>query len=60
MRREQDISQRVTLSWAAIWPAGVVRCSSTGVTVMDGGHRNSDEVFLVLQLGRRVGGAGSW
>ena len=54
--QEQDISQKVTLSWAAMWPAGVVRCSSAGVTVADGGHRNSHEVFLLLQLRRRVGG----
>jgi hypothetical protein len=28
--REQDISQKVMLSWAAMWPAGAVRCSSVG------------------------------
>jgi hypothetical protein len=43
-----------------MWPAGVVRCSSAGVTVTDGGHGNSDEVFLVLQLRWRVGGERLW
>lgn len=51
---------KVTLSRAAMWSAGAVRCSSVGVTVADGGHRNSDEVFLVLQLRRRVGGDLLW
>ena len=60
MSQEQDISQKVTLSWAAMWSAGVVRCSSVGVAVADGGHRNSDEVFLLLQLRRRVGGELLW
>jgi hypothetical protein len=26
--REQDISQKVTLSWPAMWLVGAVRCSS--------------------------------
>ena len=30
------------------------------MTVADGGHRNSDEVFPLLQLRRRVGGEPLW
>ena len=60
MSQEHDISQKVTFSWAAMWSAGAVGCSSVGVTTADGGHRNSDEVFPLLQLRRRVGGELLW
>jgi hypothetical protein len=44
-----------------MWSVGAVRCSSVGVTVADGGHGNSAEVFFpLLQLRRRVGGELLW
>ena len=60
MGQERVVSQEVTFSWAAVWPAGAVRCPGVGVTIADGGHGNSDEVFPLLRLRRRAGGELLW